>query len=250
MWDASTVDQADAYGKRLVERNKFSQVEKFNLLRGISLTVAGIKANGKVRTSKEELESIMLGFYHDRLVLDLKIHCAGIAANFDIDIMKKRVLGAPKKLSKRKKEALAKAESKAAKKNVAAADPENFSGLECHDLFLEIKYEANNTFNQIWVKSLDKNGDISSGVQLSDLLDKIREEAFAVKDAQRRIYLVASRKRTAQKKLLKVGAAVSTENDSEESENEVEEGQEEKKVRTKFITLSCYNVVFTVPIEL
>ena len=63
--------------------------------------------------------------------------------------------------------------------------------------------EANNTFNPIWVKSLNKNGDIPSGVQLSDLLDKIREEAFAVKDAQRRIYLVASRKRTAQKKLLK-----------------------------------------------
>ena len=123
MWDSVAVDQADEYGRRFLQRNKFSDVEKFNLLRSISMIVAGIKANGKVRTSKEELESITLGFYHDRLVLDLKIHRAGIAANFDIYIMKKRVPGAPKILSKRKKEALAKVELKAAKKNVAATDP-------------------------------------------------------------------------------------------------------------------------------
>ena len=133
-------------------------------------------------------------------------------------------------MSKRKEEAIKKAEIKAAKKNVAAADPENFTGLECYDLFQEIKYEANNTFNPIWVKLLNKDGSVPSGVQLNVLLDKVREEAFAVKDAQRRIYLVASRKRIAQRKLLKVGAAVSTADDSEESENEVEEGQEEKKV--------------------
>ena len=40
---------------------------------------------------------------------------------------------------------------KAAKNNIAAADPENFTGLECYDLFQEIKYEANNS---IWVKLL------------------------------------------------------------------------------------------------
>ena len=234
MWDSSPADQAHEYGRNLLARNRFSEVEKFNLLRGISITVAGIKANGKPCTSKADLESMILGYYHERLVLDLDTHSAGLAANFTIDIMKRRVLGGPKKLSRRKKEAVEKAEIKAAKKNIAAADPENFTGLERHDLFQEIKYEANNTFNPIWVKTLNKNGDIPSGLQLNDILDKVREESFALKDAQRRIYLVATRKRTAQRKLLKageavpkVGAAIANENDSEESENEI---GEEKKV--------------------
>lgn len=68
----------------------------------------------------------------------------------------------------------------------------------------------------------------------NDLLDKVREEAFSAKDAQRRMYLAASRKRIAPKKLLEVGPAVGVENDSEESEHEVEEGQEEKKVYANF----------------
>ena len=82
-------------------RNKFSDVEKFNLLRGISVTIAGIRANGKARTSKEELESITLEFYNERVNLDLSIHKNGIAAELTSDMMKKRVLGARKKLSKR-----------------------------------------------------------------------------------------------------------------------------------------------------
>ena len=174
MWDTSSVDQADEYGRNLLAKKRFTDVEKFNLLRGISITVAGIKANGKSRTSREELENLILGYYHERLVLDLDKHSAGIAANLTVDIMKKRVPGASKKLSKRKEEAIEKAEIKAAKKNIAAADPENFTGLECHELFKEIKYEANNTFNPIWVKLLNKDGSILSGVQLNDLLDKVR----------------------------------------------------------------------------
>jgi hypothetical protein len=58
-----------------------------------------------------------------------------------------------------------------------------------------------------------------------------------LKDAQRRVYLVAIRKRIAQKKLLKNGASlaseeapVATENDSDDSENEAGEASEEKKV--------------------
>jgi uncharacterized protein (DUF302 family) len=217
MWDSSPVDQADEYGRNLLARKRFTDVEKFNLLRGISMTVAGIKANGKTRTSREELENLILGYYHD-----LDKHSDGIAANFTVEIMKRRVLGANKKLSKRKEEAIEKAEIKAAKKNVTAADPENLSALECYDLFQEIKYEANNTFNPIWVKLLNKDGSIPSGVQLNDLLDKVREEAFSMKDEQRRVYLVASRKRIASRKL-KNGAPVASENDSKESDNEKED---------------------------
>ena len=209
MWDSSPVDQADEYGRNLLARKIFTDVEKFNLLRGISMTVAGIKANGKIRTSREELENLILGYYHERLVLDLDKHSDGIAANFTVEIMKRRVLGANKKLSKRKEEAIEKAEIKAAKKNVAAADPENLSAFECFDLFQEIKYEANNTFNPIWVKLLNKDGSIPSGVQLNDLLDKVREEAFSMKDEQRRVYLA--------------GAPVAPENDSKESDNEKED---------------------------
>ena len=106
MWDTSSVDQADEYGRNLLAKKRFTDVEKFNLLRGISITVAGIKANGKSRTSREELENLILGYYHERLVLDLDKHSAGIAANLTVDIMKKRVPGASKKLSKRKEEAI------------------------------------------------------------------------------------------------------------------------------------------------
>lgn len=65
------------------------------------------------------------------------------------------------------------------------------------------------------------------------MLDKVREEAFSLKDEQRIIYLVASRKRTA-KKVLTVGPAVGVEINSEESKHEVEDGQEEKKVCVNF----------------
>ena len=240
MWDSSPSDQADAYGRNLLERNKFSEVEKFNLLRGISMTVAGIKVTGNARSSKEELETVLLGYYHERLVLDLKTYSAIIAADFTLDMMKKRVLGSKKKLSKRTIEALEKAELKAAKKNGVAADREYLTGLECHNLFLEIKYESNNTFNPIWLNALNKDGSIPSGVQLTDLLDKVREEAFALKDSQRIVYLIASRKRIAQRKLSKVVPSADTENNSDDSEHEVEEGQEEKKVfiHFHFITLS------------
>ena len=101
-------------------------------------------------------------------------------------------------MTKSNLEALEKAIITAAKKNSAPPDGDNFSGLECNELFLEIKYESNNTFNPIWVKLLNKNGDIPSGVQLNDLLDQVRIEAFKVRDIQRRIYLESSRKRAAE----------------------------------------------------
>ena len=181
MWGATDVpDQAEAYANSLLLRAKLTEKEKFNLLRATSVTVAGIRAYGKPRSSKEELEASILSCFLERIVLDLKFHEKGIAANLNYDIMKKRCYGVVKEMTKRKLEALGKAIIKAAKKNAAPPDGDYFSGLECLELFLEIKYESNNTFNPIWMKLLNKNGDIPSGVQLVDLLDQVRSEAFDV----------------------------------------------------------------------
>ena len=59
-------------------------------------------------------------------------------------------------MTKREMEAHEKAKVKAAKKNSGPPDAETFNGLECDELFLEIKYEMNNTFNPIWVKLSNK----------------------------------------------------------------------------------------------
>jgi hypothetical protein len=78
----------------------------------------------------------MLGLYQERIGLDLHIYRGRIGANFTADIMKKRVLGVKaRKLTQKMKDGLVKAKIKAAKKNVASLDPENFSALECVDLF-------------------------------------------------------------------------------------------------------------------
>ena len=71
---------------------------------------------------------------------------------------------------------------------------------------------------------MNKNGDIPSGVQLVDLLDKLRLDAFEAKDAQRRVYLDISRKRTAKKKLEEAVVADAEKADDMESgdENEIE----------------------------
>lgn len=221
MWDASeSVDQADAYGRNLVARAKLTEVEKYNMLRAASVTVAGVKAYGMAKMSKAELESTCLKLYLERIVLDLHQYRNGIGAAFDLEMMSKRSLASGKTLTKRKQEALDKAIKKAVKNNVTPPEQENFSALDCHELFLEIKFESNNTFNPIWVKNLNKNGDIPSGVQLVDLLDKLRLDAFEAKDAQRRIYLDISRKRTAQKKLQQKAGAADEVESGDENESE------------------------------
>jgi hypothetical protein len=224
MWGYTEApDQAELYAKNLLAHAKFSEKEKFNLLRATSVTVAGMRVNGKTRSSKEEMESSMLKLYIERVELDLKFHENGIASNLNLEMMKKRCYGVTKDLTKRMAEALEKAKIKAAKKNANPPDADNFTGLECNELFLEIKSESNNTFNPIWVKLLNKNGDIPSGVQLPDLLDQVRVETFNNKDVQRRIYLEASRKRAAEKKK-KIGAGLEDkEVNHEADENDIEE---------------------------
>ena len=221
MWDASeSVDQADAYGRNLVARAQLTEVEKYNMLRAASVTVAGVKAYGMAKMSKAELEATCLKLYLERIVLDLHQYRNGIGAAFDLEMMSKRSLASGKTLTKRKQEALDKAIKKAVKNNVTPPEQENFSALDCHELFLEIKFESNNTFNPIWVKNLNKNGDIPSGVQLVDLLDKLRLDAFEAKDAQRRVYLDISRKRTAQKKLQQKAGAADEVESGDENESE------------------------------
>ena len=76
-----------------------TEKEKFNLLRATSVTVAGVRAYGKAWSSKEELEASILSFYLERIVLDLKYHEKGIAANLSDDIMKKRCYGVCRSLT-------------------------------------------------------------------------------------------------------------------------------------------------------
>ena len=85
---------------------------------------------------------------------------------------------------------------------------------------------------------MNKNGDIPSGVQLVDLLDQVRKEAFYIKDTQRRVYLVASRNRAAQKKKKNEPDADDIDGCDEINENEVGEGKEETKVR--IVSYSTY----------
>ena len=62
--------------------------------------------HGEARSSKEDLEASILSFYLGRIVLDLKHHEKGIAANLSYDIMKKRCYGVVKEMTKRKLEPL------------------------------------------------------------------------------------------------------------------------------------------------
>jgi hypothetical protein len=88
MWGYTEApDQAELYAKNLLAHAKFSEKEKFNLLRATSVTVAGMRVNGKTRSSKEEMESSMLKLYIERVELDLKFHENGIASNLNLEMM-------------------------------------------------------------------------------------------------------------------------------------------------------------------
>jgi hypothetical protein len=100
MFDSSPIDQADEYGRNLLSRNQLSEVEKFNLLREISICVAGNRVDGKPRTFREEYESLMLGLYQEKTDLDLHTYRGSIGANFTADIMKKRILRVNENLRK------------------------------------------------------------------------------------------------------------------------------------------------------
>ena len=57
MWQsAESIDQADAYGKYYTAAAlpKMSDVDKFNLLRSLSVTTAGMRAHGEGVMSEEQ----------------------------------------------------------------------------------------------------------------------------------------------------------------------------------------------------
>ena len=74
MLDSAPADQSEECSRRLLDNCRLSEVEKFNMLRGISATVASIRATLPARSSKEEHERVMLSLYHERVAIDLNIH--------------------------------------------------------------------------------------------------------------------------------------------------------------------------------
>jgi hypothetical protein len=69
MWESPAIDQADAYGKDLLSKAKLT--EKFHLLRGISVSIVGVRVNGNAKSSKDEMAAKMLTLYEERVGMDL-----------------------------------------------------------------------------------------------------------------------------------------------------------------------------------
>jgi hypothetical protein len=57
MWESPAIDQADAYGKDLLSKAKLTEVEKFHLLRGISVTIVGVRVNGNAKSKDATSET-------------------------------------------------------------------------------------------------------------------------------------------------------------------------------------------------
>jgi hypothetical protein len=72
MWGASEAcNQAENYAIDLLSRAIFSDRDKFDLIRATAVTIAGIRAHGRAKSSREELEATMLKLYLERVVMDL-----------------------------------------------------------------------------------------------------------------------------------------------------------------------------------
>lgn len=232
MWEsAEAIDQADAYAKKLLTSAlpRLTALEKFNMLRSVSITSAGMRAYGEGTMSKEQLEAKVLKHYLEVIVLDVARHQKGLAENLTVDMMSQRSLKL-KRITKRIQQALDTKSKKAKLKNEVPPEEGLYSGIEGNDLYAAIRAESNNTFNPIWVKALNKNGDMPSGVQLEDILDTVRKEVFNIKDIARRNFLTISRKKAAAKKAAlpcsktnKAEEEKGDENDDEHSEHQQEE---------------------------
>ena len=254
MWEnPDSADQAKAYGDQLLHDARLTDAERFLMLRALSVTIVGVRVSSESRMSKEEVESKMLAMYQERIVIDLHEQKEGLGRKFDIEMMLLRNYGVPKSGAPKKRvaNALEKAAKKAIAKNILPPSQQCFTGLECSDLFNAIKSEALNTFNPARTKALNKNGELPSGLlysamypqctvcttlsqlmrftcfpkglQLADVLDKVREAAFELKERKRIGYLIASRAKTAAAK-----KASLTEPTNDKGE-EVDENEEEEK---------------------
>ena len=150
------VDQADAYAKKLLTSAlpRLTALDKFNMLRSVSITSAGMRAYGEGTMSKEQLEAKVLKHYLEVIVLDVARHQKGLAENLTVDMMSQRSLKL-KRITKRIQQALDRKSKKAKLKNEVPPDEGLYSGIEGNDLNAAIRAESNNTFNPIWVKALN-----------------------------------------------------------------------------------------------
>ena len=177
---------------------------------------------------KEQLEAKLLKHYLEVIILDVARHQSGLAENLTAEMMSQRSLKL-KKITKRIQLALDTKSKKAKLKNEVPPEEGLYSGIEGNDLYAAIKAESNNTFNPIWIKSLNKNGDMPSGVQLDDVLNTVRKEVFDMKDITRRSYLAISRKKSAAKKAAQPGTKandIDEEKDRDDNDDEHPPGEE------------------------
>ena len=189
----SSRDQATDYMTLLLDNCDGSQAEKFQLLRQISVTVAGDRIYREAIVGKSEVDSQMLKYYLERIEIDLTIYKGSIATKLTKEIMSMTHFGTVKKLNKKQTEARAKQVAKALKKNAVLADVGVFSAEECGKLYKAIKAESINVYNTYWHMNLNKDSSIPSGKQLVALLNAMRLMAFDKKDIKRILYLKANR---------------------------------------------------------
>ena len=78
-----------------------SDINKFLMLRSLSVTSAGMRAHSEGTLSKKQLESAVLTHYHSVITLDLARHQGGLSGNFTVEVIKERNLNVKKKLNKR-----------------------------------------------------------------------------------------------------------------------------------------------------
>lgn len=105
----STKDQATDYLMLLLEKYDGSPAENFQLLRQISVTVAGDKIYRESIVSESEVDGQMLKYYLERVEIDLIIYKETIAKKLTKNMMAMATFGSVKKLTKKQTEARAKA---------------------------------------------------------------------------------------------------------------------------------------------
>ena len=213
----SSRDQATDYMMLLLDNCDGSQADKFQLLRQISMTVAGDKIYREAIVGKREVDSQMLKYYLERIEIDLTIYKGSIATKLTKEIMSMTHFGSVKKLNKKQTEARAKAVAKALKKNVVLGEVGIFSAEECGKLYKAIKAESVNVYNTYWHMNLNKDHSIPSGKQLVSLLNAMRVLAFDKKDIKRIFYLKANRlKVKVKRENMKVSTELKEDSDSED----------------------------------
>jgi hypothetical protein len=215
----STRDQATDYLMLLLENYDGSPAENFQLLRQISVTVAGDKIYRESIVSKSEVDAQMLKYYLERVEIDLIIYKETIAKNLTKDMMAMATIGSVKKPTKKQTEARAKAVAKAAKKNIILSEIGIFTAEDCGKLYKTIKSESVNVYNTFWHMNLNKDHSIPSGKQLVALLNSMRVLSFDKKEIKRVFYLKANREKVRIKKESMKGPTEEVKEDSESGDD-------------------------------